>query len=115
MVKLHTRTLVAINGNGVHIAEDMARRIIKTEYDAKVEDPELRPFEPGFLNTVYKERATLLGHALTIWRFGRQNAGQLRKGKPLGSYEVWGQWCRDPLLTLGTRDPVDRLAARGTP
>jgi hypothetical protein len=111
MVKLHTRTLVAMTGNDVQIAEDMARRLIKTDYDAKVEDPELRPFKPGFLDTVHQERATLLGHALTIWRWGRQNADQLRKGKPLGSYEVWAQWCRDPLINLGTCDPVDRIAA----
>jgi hypothetical protein len=111
MVKLHTRTLVAMTGNDVQIAEDMARRLIKTDYDAKVENPELRPFKPGFLDTVYKERATLLAHALTIWRWGRQNAGLLTQGKPLGSYEVWAQWCRDPLITLGTRDPVDRLDA----
>ena len=31
-------------------------------------------------------------------------------GKPLGTYEVWAQWCRDPLLALGMRDPVDRIA-----
>jgi hypothetical protein len=111
MVKLHTRTLVAMTGNDVQVAEDMARRIIKTDYDAKVEDPELRPFKSGFLDTVYKERATLLGHALTIWRWGRQNADRLTQGKPLGSYEVWAQWCRDPLINLGTRDPIDRLAA----
>jgi hypothetical protein len=111
MVKLHTRTLVAMTGNDVQIAEDMARRVIKTDYDAKVEDPELRRFKPGFLDTVHAERATLLGHALTIWRWGRQNTGLLTQGKPLGSYEVWAQWCRDPLINLGTRDPVDRLAA----
>jgi hypothetical protein len=71
MVKLHTRTLIAMTGNDVRISEDMARRLIQTNYDAKCENPELRPFRPGFLNTVYKERATLLGHALTVWRFGR--------------------------------------------
>jgi putative DNA primase/helicase len=110
MVRLHTRTLVAMTGNDVQIAEDMARRIIRTDYDAKVENPELRPFKPGFLDSVHAERATLLGHALTIWRWGRQNADLLR-GKPLGSYEIWAQWCRDPLINLGARDPVDRLAA----
>jgi hypothetical protein len=87
------------------------RLTIKTDYDAKVENPELRPFKPGFLDTVYKERATPLGLALTIWRWGRQNPDLLTKGKPLGSYEAWAGWCRDPLLTLGTRDPVERLAA----
>jgi hypothetical protein len=111
MVKLHTRTLITITGNDVQISEDMASRLIKTDYDAKCESPELRPFKGGFLDTVYKERATLLGHALTIWRWGRQNAGALTKGKPLRSYEVWAQWCRDPLISLGCRDPVDKLDA----
>jgi hypothetical protein len=100
-----------MTGNDVQIAEDMARRLIKTDYDAKTESPELRPFKPGFLDTVYEERATMLGHALTIWRWGRQNADLLNKGKPLGSFEEWAQWCRDPLINLGTRDPVDRIAA----
>jgi hypothetical protein len=111
MVKLHTRTVIAMTGNDVQIAEDMARRLIKTDYDAKIENPELRPFKPGFLDTVYKERATLLRHALTVWRWGRRNADLLSKGKPLGSYEVWAEWCRDPLINLGSRDPVDRIAA----
>jgi hypothetical protein len=111
MVKLHTRTLIAMTGNDVQIAEDMARRLIKTDYDAKTENPELRPFKPGFLDTVFEECATMLGHALIIWRWGRQNPNLLSKGKPLGSYEEWAQWCRDPLINLGTRDPVDRIAA----
>jgi hypothetical protein len=111
MVKLHTHTLVTMNGNDVQIAEDMARRIIKVDFDAKMEDPETRPFKPGFLDSVHEQRATLLGHALTIWRWGRQNADRLRQGKPLGSFEVWAQWCRDPLVTLGIRDPVGRIAA----
>jgi hypothetical protein len=111
MVRLHTRTLVAMTGNNVQIAEDMARRILKTDYDAKIEDPEQRPFKPHFLDTVHKERAILLGHALTIWRWGRQNTDRLRPGKPLGSFETWAQWCRDPLISLGCRDPVDRITA----
>jgi hypothetical protein len=107
MVKLHTRTLIAMTGNDVQIAEDMARRLIKTDYDAKVEDPELRPFKPGFLDTVYEERATLLGHALTIWRWARQNARLLTQGKPLGSYELWAQ-CR-------VRGVVDRPPGHAAP
>ena len=35
----------------------------------------------------------------------------LTRGKPIGSYEVWAEWCRDPLFSLGARDPVERLAA----
>ena len=108
MVPLHVRVFIGITGNGVEIAEDMARRIIKCHLDAKIENPEERNFAPGFLDSVFAARADLLSAALTIWRWGRQNI--LKAGRPLGSYELWCQWCRDPLIALGMRDPVDRIA-----
>src|ERR1700720_548508 len=43
--------------------------------------------------------------------------GPTEHGRPqkrqtaLGSYEPWAEWCRDPLLTLGCRDPVERIEA----
>jgi hypothetical protein len=106
-VPLHTRTFIGITGNAVQIAEDMARRLLNTHLDAHMENPERRKFAPGFLDHVFAERANLLSAALTIWRWGRQT--KLKSGgKSLGSYEVWTQWCRDPLLALGMRDPVER-------
>ena len=48
---------------------------------------------------------------LTIWRWGRQNAADLTRGLPLGSFETWAEWVRDPLLTLGCQDPVERVRA----
>jgi putative DNA primase/helicase len=107
-VPLHTRTFIGITGNAVEIAEDMARRLLNVHLDARMENPEQRPFPPGFLDRVFAERANLLAAALTIWRWGRQT--RPKPGKPLGSYEVWAQWCRDPLLALDMRDPVGRLA-----
>jgi hypothetical protein len=107
-VPLHTRTFIGITGNSVQIAEDMARRLLNTHLDAQMENPEQRKFTPGFLDRIFAERANLLAAALTIWRWGRQN--KPKSGKALGSYEVWAQWCRDPLLALGMRDPVDRIA-----
>jgi hypothetical protein len=84
-----------------------ARRILNTHLDARMEDPEARKFEPGFLDRVLEARPALLSDALIIWRWGRQTV--VARGKPLGSYETWGMWCRDPLLALGCRDPVDRI------
>lgn len=55
-------------------------------------------------------RAELLGAALTIWRFGRQNLDSMQRGRPLGSFEEWCEWVRDPLLTLGCRDAVEQIA-----
>jgi hypothetical protein len=110
MVRLFTKTFIAMTGNATTVGEDSVRRVIVISFDAKVENPEQRPFKPGFLDSIQENRATLLGHALTIWRWGRQNAASLKRGKPLGSFEQWAAWCRDPLLALGCRDPVDRVA-----
>ena len=104
IVPLHTRCFIGITGNSVRIAEDMARRVLKTSLDARMENPEQRKFKPGFLDSVFENRAPLLSDALTIWRWGRQN--EIESGLPLGSYEVWAQWCRDPLLALDCKDPV---------
>lgn len=109
MVTLNSTAFIAVTGNGVTVSEDLARRFIVCELDARCEDPEQRPFEAGFLKRIEHCRAELLGAALTIWRWGRQAAAELKLGRPLGSFEEWGAWCRDPLLTLGCRDPVERI------
>ena len=109
MVRLNTRALVMITGNAVQIAEDIARRILKIVLDARMENPEQRPFAPGFLENIGARRDELLSACLTIWRWGIQQGDTLPRGRPIGSYETWARWCRDPLLQLGCRDPIDRL------
>jgi hypothetical protein len=109
MAQLNSTAFVAVTGNGLTLSEDLARRFIVCELDAHCEDPEARPFAPGFLNQIEARRAELLAAALTIWRWGRQNSSTLATGRPLGSFEHWCEWCRDPLLELGCRDPVERI------
>jgi hypothetical protein len=109
MVPLNSTAFMAVTGNGLTVTEDLARRFISCELDARCEDPESRPFPTGFLDDIKYRRAELLAAVLTIWRWGRQNAPDLPKGKPLGSFEKWAVWCRDPLLALGCRDPVERI------
>ena len=109
MVLLNCTAFVAVTGNGLTVTEDLARRFIHCELDARCEDPELRSFAKGFLENIVQRRAELLTAVLTIWRYGRQNAAELDHGKPLGSFETWGEWCRDPLLALGCPDPVERI------
>jgi hypothetical protein len=111
MVPLNSTAFVAVTGNGLTVTEDLARRFIPCELDARCEDPEVRPFPVGFLGQIEQRRAELLAAALTIWRWGRQNATGLIRGKALGSFEGWAEWCRDPLLALGCRDPVERIEA----
>jgi hypothetical protein len=109
MVPLNSTAFVAVTGNGLTVTEDLARRFIPCELNARCEDPEQRPFPAGFLDQVAQRRAELLTAALTIWRWGRQNAMTLTRGKPLGSFEGWAEWCRDPLVALGCCDPVERI------
>jgi putative DNA primase/helicase len=111
MVPLNSTAFVAVTGNGLTVSEDLARRFNPCELDARCEDPESRPFSPGFLHLIERQRAELLAAGLTIWRWGRQNAMFLPRGKPLGSFEQWTEWCRDPLMALGCRDPVERIDA----
>jgi hypothetical protein len=111
MLPLNPIAFVAVTGNGVTLGEDLVRRFIVVELDPRMEDPESRPFATGFLASISARRAALLAAALTIWRWGRQNEDTIRSGRPLGSYEIWGRWVRDPLLALGCADPAERIAA----
>ena len=109
MVPLNSTAFISITGNGLTVTEDLARRFIPCQLDARCEDPELRQFGSGFLDEIERRRAELLVAGLTIWRWGRQNATMLPRGKSLGSFETWAEWCRDPLFALGCRDPVERI------
>jgi putative DNA primase/helicase len=106
-VRLYTKTFVGVTGNAVEIAEDQARRWLKSRIDAHMENPEKRGFAPGFLEQIYATRPKLLSWALTIWRWGRHN--KLKTGEPVGNYETWSRWCRDPLLAIGMPDPAKRI------
>ena len=74
MVPLNSIAFLAITGNGLTVTEDLARRFNPCELDARCEDPEARPFPARFLQQIERQRSELLAAALTIWRFGRQNA-----------------------------------------
>jgi hypothetical protein len=105
---LNALAQVFATGNGLMLAEDLARRFILTELDAYMEDPERRSFAVDVLKEVARRRSQFLAAALTIWRYGR--LAQLTPGEPLGSYESWCAQVRDPLLALGCRDPVERIS-----
>lgn len=110
LTPITTAILPIVTGNGVQLSEDLARRFLVVELDALTEDPEARAFAGNPAAEAETHRAALLAAALTVWRWGRQNAAARRRGRPLGSFETWAAWCRDPLLTLGCADPVERVA-----
>ena len=108
MAPVNSSALIVLNGNGLSVAEDLARRFIAIEFDARTENPEAREFPFDIQSEVARRRAELLAAALTIWRWGRQHS-YLPKGLPLGSFDDWSRWVRDPLLALGCEDPVKRV------
>ncbi|MCA1434654.1 hypothetical protein I6F33_16970 [Bradyrhizobium sp. BRP20] len=108
MVPLNASAFVILTGNGLTVSEDLARRFVTVEFDARTEDPELRPFSTDIRLEVTQRRTELLAAALTIWRWGR-TAGGIEPGLPIGSFAQWGRWVRDPLLALGCQDPVTRI------
>jgi hypothetical protein len=109
MVPLNASAFVILTGNGLTVSEDLARRFISIDFDPRTEDPESRPFETDIRLEVTKRRKELLAALLTIWRWGRI-ATEIKPGLPLGSFEQWGRWVRDPLLALGCQDPVARVS-----
>ncbi len=110
MVHLDQAAFFTFTGNGLTISEDLARRLLLLEFDPRCEDPELRSFKKGFLDSIRESRNELLTAALTIWRWGRRDADKAgNAGLTLGSFEQWGEWVRDPLGALGCSDPVKRV------
>jgi hypothetical protein len=109
MVPLNASAFVILTGNGLTVSEDLARRFVAVDFDARTEDPELRPFATDIRVEVGQRRTELLAATLTIWRWGRL-ATNIRPGMSLGSFAQWCRWVRDPLLALGCQDPVERVS-----
>ena len=109
MVPLNASAFVIMTGNGLSVSEDLARRFVAVEFDPRTEDPEARPFKNDIRAEVRARRTELLAALLTIWRWGRL-ATDIKPGLPLGSFEQWCRWVRDPLLALGCQDPVERVS-----
>lgn len=109
MVPLNSSAFVALTGNGLSLAEDLARRFLVIELDPRTEDPETRSFQIDIKAVCCEGRRELLSAALTIWGWGRQTS-DLRPGLPIGSCEIWGTWVLDPLVALGCQDPIARIA-----
>lgn len=108
MLPLNATVFIALTGNALSVSEDLARRFIAIELDPRMEDPETRYFATDMFQNAGERRAELLAAVLTIWRWGRHQSA-LPQGRPLGSFDQWSRWVRDPLLALGCRDPVERL------
>lgn len=99
---------VFATGNNLTLIGDMTRRTITCALDAKVERPELREFAFKPEERVLADRGAYVAAALTIVLAYRA-AGAPSVCGPVGSYEVWSDMVRAPLIWLGEADPVDSM------
>jgi len=94
------------NGNNVQVAEDMVRRTIRSSLDANMEFPEDRTFRGNPVATIRHDRGRYIAAALTIPL--AYIAARCPNRRPsLPSFEDWSGLVRDPLIWLGSGDPVD--------
>jgi putative DNA primase/helicase len=98
--------LVALTGNNLTPAGDLARRSLVCRLDADAESARGRQFKIADLPAhLLAYRGELLVAAITIIR-AYAVAGQPEVTQPLESFERWSRIVRDPLVWLGMTDPV---------
>ena len=102
-----TRVLFLSSGNNVGPVRDMARRTVTISLDPSVEMPATRTFSrPDLLLEVQAMRGQLVSAALTVIRAWIATGRPMTECKPLVGFNDWSDFCRQPLLWLGCKDPV---------
>ena len=92
-------------GNNVVISGDMPRRTLLCRLDPKCERPEERQFENDFVDYMCQHRADIVNAALTILHAYSLAGMSDQNITPMGSFESWSKWVRNPLVWLGAADP----------
>lgn len=102
------RSIIFITGNNLVLIEDMTRRLLLLNLDARMERPELREFDRKPFDLVLANRGAYIAAALTILRAYRV-AGMPDKLPRLASYEHWSDTVRSALVWLGEEDPAQTM------
>jgi hypothetical protein len=95
-------------GNNITYAGDMTRRGLICNLDPEVENPEGRTFKHDPIGELMANRGKYVAAALTIAR-AYFASGERVSCPPLGSYEGWSRFVREPLIWLGEEDPVKSM------
>jgi hypothetical protein len=95
-------------GNNFVVVGDLCRRVITTNLDAAMENPELRQFDFDPVERVLANRGAYIAAALTICR-AYIVAGRPGRLPRLASFEGWSDTVRSALVWLGKEDPVKSI------
>jgi hypothetical protein len=107
--RVKSRSTHFATGNNLRLTGAMPRRSVISRLDARLENPETRPFrDPTPEMRVRANRGLYVAGGLTVMRYWQleRATGQRVKCSPLGGYEQWSQLVREPLIALGYQDPV---------
>lgn len=109
-VSVSTRVLMLSSGNNVDPVRDMVRRCISIHLAPQCEIPAARSFHrPHLIREVLQDRGRYVSAALTLICAWVAAGRPKEECRPLGSYEEWSSFCRQPLLWLGINDPADSI------
>jgi len=100
---------IGVNGNNLHVVDDLVRRTLQGALDANCEDPETRTFQKNPLAMVRADRGVFIAGILTIAR-AYMAAGYPEKPTPLPSFEPWSDLVRGVLIWLGRADPTESIS-----
>lgn len=107
MVEIECRSVLTANGNNISIADDLGRRVVLCQIDAKAEKPWERRFASNPLEAIGKDRGRYVAAALVLAR-AYLAAGEPMRGvlPPLNGFADYTRFVREPLVWLGEVDPV---------
>lgn len=107
--KIATRTLITVTGNNLVFRGDLTRRVAPVRLDARTDRPEELEFNRDPRAFALQNRAALVSAALTIVKAYHWAGRPAVEGKPYGSFEVWDQMIRRPLIWAGLADPLSAV------
>ncbi len=101
-----TSVLLMSTGNNWTCRGDAVRRVLRCTINPNCEHPENRKFDFDPVEKAREHRMELVTAALTIIRAYIVAGSPKQNMEVYGSYEVWSEWVRAPLIWLGEDDPV---------
>lgn len=101
-----TNSLFLGTGNNIGPVKDMRRRVVTTRLAPK---SILRTFDHNPVKEISKRRSIYVGFALTIIQAFLLHGQRDVTLTPIGSYDDWSRFCREPLIWLGEPDPATSL------
>jgi putative DNA primase/helicase len=117
-IKLECRSVVSANGNNISVADDLCRRTLLCNLDAKIEKPWQREFKKSPLAEIERDRGRFVAAALTIplaFLAARRELPIPPLSTVANGFEQWNNFVREPLVWLGEADPASTFeAARGS-